>query len=297
MLSFLISISCPLEYQPPSSARSLVPAINPLVNCAMDHTVNESASEFPPDSSHETQSDTSASTRTTDIEHGSGPNVGPEPRMPQADILNQVLESYVPSIGSSLTPTFFTYNNQIESLTSSFTTNNSASSETLLQDTRLENAYYGFPFCVDLDFPILTGEPVEVDFDMVDIILPNIGEFPLIMGSMFDEVSIAHIAAVEPTAFSINNTVNSPSTTGQSIINHINKSQPVLGPTTAGSYVTSSRDPQPMDRIAKAIDMSSKHSYRVKHLAPKQQPTHQSYPPGSSSTGKKQRLASISHMF
>lgn len=267
----------------------------------MDHTANKSALEFLPDSNHNAQTDASTSNCTTVIEHGSGPSIDPERAMPQAITLNPVLGSHVPTAVSRLMPNFFTYNSQIESLTSSFTANNSVSSDTLLQDTRLENAYYGFPFCMDLDFPILTGEPVvEVDFDMVDTMLPNIEESPLPMGSMFAEVPRAHIAVIKPASFgtnNINNTLNSPTATGQSIISHMDNGQHVLGPTTAGSYVSSSRDLQPIDGIAKVINTSLKHSNRVKHLTPRQLPTHRSYPPGSSSTGNKHRLPPVSYFL
>jgi hypothetical protein len=264
----------------------------------MDHTANESPLNFLPSSSYNTQTDASTSNCSAVIKHGPSPSIDHERPIPQAITLNQALGSHVPTTERNLTSNFFAYSNEIESLTSSFAANNPLFFETLLQDIRLENQSYGFSFAVDLDFPILTGEPmVEIDFHMVDDIGANIVEFPLTTGSVFDEVSRAHIAALETTAFSFNNNDNLASATGESTIHHMNTSQPEVGATTASPSVLSSQNPQQMDGSAEVINTLSKHSNRVKHLVPKQLPIHQSYPPRSNSTGSKHRLVSISHMF
>ena len=252
----------------------------------MDHTVRESvldSSHFSTSKEHLRQGEASTPNRTTDIEHGPGQSVDLEWPMPQAVTLNQVLGSHDATIGSGSAPNFVSSNNEIESPISSSTANNSASSETLFQDTGLENTY--FSFGVDLDSPILIGEPVvEVDFELVDFLFASIGEFPPITGSMFDGVSMTDIEAVDPTAFSMTNSLNPPSLTGQSTIN----GQPEIGAMTTSSSLRSSQDPQQTKEIAKAINAFSKQPNQVKHLVPKQHPIH---PPGSTSTREKQGMS------
>lgn len=264
----------------------------------MYHTVRESVSDTPLYSTsgeHLPQGDTLTPNRTTGIELGPGPSIHPERHMAQAVRVNQILGSHHSTMGNNSVPNFVTYNNEIEGPVSSLTANNnSASSKTLLEETRLESRHDHVSFGVDLDFPILTGEPmVEVDFEVIDDILAIIGEIPPTTALMFDEVSMADIAALEPTAFSINNSVNTPSATGQSTINYLNTCQPEVGATTASSFVPSSQDPQRTNGIAKAINTSSKHSNRVKHLAPKQLPIYRTHPPGSTPTRGTHRYISI----
>lgn len=266
----------------------------------MDYTGRD-ALDAPSDSSsegHVLQGEASTSNRNTYIEHGPGPNIGLERSMPQAVTLSQVLGSRDSTIPSSTVPAYFTFNNEIERPISSFSdNNNSASSETLFQDARLENAYHDFSLGVDFDFPILTGEPVvEVDFEMLDGMLATIGESPASMSSLFNELPKADIEALEPTAFSMNTSVNPPSAPGQSTINHLNASQPEVGATTSGSSVPSSHDPQRMNGIANTINTFSRHPNRVKPLAPKQLPIYRTYPPESRATRNKHRFAFPSYI-
>ena len=267
----------------------------------MYHTARESVLDPPLDATigeHLRRGEATTPNRTSDIERGPGPSVDPERLLPQAVMVNQILRSH-PTIGNSLVPSFVTYNNEFESPVSSFTAkNNSASSETLLEDTRLESRYNDFSFCVDWDFPILTGEPVvEVDSEVVNDMLARIGEFPPTTYSMFDEVSMADIAVLDLTAFSVNNSVNSASATVQSTINYLNATHPEVRSTTSSSFVSSSQDPQSMSEIAKAINTSSKHPNRVKHLAPNQHPIYRTHPLGSTSTIDKQRYVSMPYIF
>src|SRR5215471_18396063 len=132
----------------------------------MDHPVRENVLNSPLDSTSEEELRQSfSSDPTTDVERSPLQSIDFERPLPQPFMVNQNFGSNGPTIRNSLVPSFVNHNNEIESLVSSFSARNSTSSETLLQDTGLESPQHHYSFGVDLDFPILTGEPlVEVDF-------------------------------------------------------------------------------------------------------------------------------------